>query len=415
MQKLTKGANAPLNSRAIDVAITAPKADVSAYLLGADGKVRGDQDMIFYNQPAGSGGAVQLRDRTFSINLDLVEANIDRIAFCATPETGTIADMGAIGLEIPGQAILGESTAGMSEAAIIVGELYRRGNEWKVRSVMQGFNGGLAPLARHFGINVDDDAGSSAPAAGAPAAGSASKVDLRKQRLVSLEKTDPQLVSLAKAAGVSLEKKSLANTTAKVVLVLDISASMSSLYSSGAIQRLTERVLGMGLQLDDDGSIEVYAFGSGAYRVGEANHNNYRNFVDEMLKTHRLEGSTHYGKVVQMIRGDYSGQANFGQVPVYVMFVTDGDTQDRALTEREIRDASSQGIFWQFMGIKASRWSGGFTFLEKLDDLSGRIIDNCDFFSVQSPDELSDTQLYDKMMDEYPGWLTKARQKNVLR
>lgn len=410
MQKLTKGANAPLNSRVIDVALTAPKADVSAYLLDANGKVRGDYDMIFYNQPKDRAGAIQLRDRTFSINLDMVEANIDRIAFCATPETGTVADMGAIGFEIPGQAILGESTAGMSEAAIIVGELYRRGGEWKVRSVMQGFNGGLAPLARHFGINVDDDAASPAPAAE-----TRGKVDLRKQRLISLEKTDPQLVSLAKAAGVSLEKKSIANTTAKVVLVLDISASMSSLYDSGAIQRLTERVLGMGLQLDDDGSIEVYAFGSGAYRVGEANHNNYRNFVQEMLRTRRLEGSTHYGKVIQMIRNDYSGHANFGEVPVYVMFVTDGDTQDRGLTEREIRDASSQGIFWQFMGIKASRWGGGFTFLEKLDDLGGRAVDNCDFFSVQSPDELSDTQLYDKMMNEYPGWLTMARQKNVLR
>jgi stress response protein SCP2 len=413
MKQISKGANATVTTGALTVKVRAP-GDLSAYLLDANGKVRGDEDMVFFNQVESPDGGVRLVDGGFQVDLSKVPAAVDRIALCAVPEGTTLAQAGSVSVEIPGELSFEEATSTMTEAAVIIGEFYRRNGEWKFRAVVQGFNGGLAPLSRHFGIDVADDAPAATTAAPAPAP--TSKVDLRKQRIVSLEKSDPKLVSLAKTAAVSLEKKSLAGATAKVVLVLDISASMGGRYRSGEVDRLVQRVLGMGLNMDDDGSIEVYAFGSGAYRIGIADADNYKTFVPDMLRKRSLEGSTHYGATIKMIREDFGSQSDFGQVPVYVLFVTDGDTNDKALTERQIRDASAEGIFWQFVGIGGSGiFSSGFDFLEKLDDLRGRKVDNCDFFSVPSADHPTDVELYDKMMGEYPGWLKAAKKAGVLR
>ncbi|MFC4256217.1 VWA domain-containing protein [Croceibacterium xixiisoli] len=411
MQQLTKGGNTTVPTGLVRPAVRfgAGVADVSAYVLDGSGKVRGDADMIFFNQPATPDGAIALSGADFTIDLARVASHVERIAICATPEQGTVADLRRIDIEAPGVVGFSQDTAGMAEAAIIIGEFYRRNGEWKFRAVAQGFNGGLAPLSRHFGIEVADE-GAPAPASSpAPA-----PVDLRKQRIVNLEKRDPKLVSLAKAAAVSLEKKSLGGTTAKVVLVLDISGSMYTRYHRGEIDRLVQRVLGLGLNMDDDGSIEVYAFGSRSHRVGIADIDNYKTFVPDMLRKHDFEGGTKYGATIKMIREDFSTQADFGRVPIYVMFVTDGDTMDRSETEKQIRAASSEGIFWQFMGIGGSE-SGGFKFLEKLDDLSRRKVDNCDFFSVSDPDADSDAELYDKLMKEYPGWLKAAAKAGILR
>lgn len=414
MQQIGKGGNAAVPNTPMDVKVKAP-GDLSAYVLGADGKVRGDADMVFFNQPSSPDGGVRLVDGGFAIDLSKVGAGVDRIALCAVPEGVSLASAGSVSVEIAGVLLFTEATGSMSEAAIILGEFYRRNADWKFRAVAQGFNGGLAPLSRHFGIDVEDEPAAAAPTpAQAPVA--SSKVDLRKQRIVSLEKSDPQLVSLAKKASVSLEKKKLLGTTAKVVLVLDISASMTNRYKSGEVDRLVQRVLGLGLNMDDDGSIEVYAFGTGAYRIGIADAANYRTFVPDMLRKRNLEGSTHYGATIKMIREDFGSQADFGRTPVYVMFVTDGDTNDKSLTEKMIKEASAEGIFWQFMGIGGGgMFSSGFDFLEKLDDLRGRKVDNCDFFSVRSADEPTDEQLYDKLMTEYPKWLKEAGKAGVLR
>jgi tellurite resistance protein TerA len=99
----------------------------------------------------------------------------------------------------------------MSETALILGEVYQRNGQWKFRAVGQGFNGGLGPLARHFGVDISDDpdvAAPPAPAAApspppaaaaprpAPAAAAAPTVNLTK---ITLEKKKP--ISLQKEGG----------------------------------------------------------------------------------------------------------------------------------------------------------------------------------------------------------------------
>ena len=106
------------------------------------------------------------------------------------------------------------------------------------------------------------------------------------------------------------------------------------------------------------------------------------------------------------------------------MFVTDGTTWDKPVTERQLRWASREPIFWQFMGIGKGKKSkskalanfadSDFPFLEKLDDLDGRLIDNANYFSVASPNEHSDAALYDLLMGEYPDWLVLAKKNAML-
>ena len=65
-------------------------------------------------------------------------------------------------------------------------------------------------------------------------------------------------------------------------------------------------------------------------------------------------------------------------------------------------------------GFAARMAAAAFQFLEELDDLPGRYLDNADFFSVDDPAAIPEDQLYDLMMNEYPGWVQQARQGGLL-
>ena len=112
-------------------------------------------------------------------------------------------------------------------------------------------------------------------------------------------------------------------------------------------------------------------------------------------------------------------------MPIYVMFVTDGDTFDKVETTKHMQDSSYEPIFWQFMAIGESKkdvkkgffkslFQSDFTFLEQLDDLPDRYIDNADFFSVKDPAAVSDDELYDLLLQEYPEWVKTARAKGLI-
>ncbi|KMS56222.1 tellurium resistance protein TerA [Novosphingobium barchaimii LL02] len=180
-------------------------ADASAYLLTASGKVRSDADMVFYNQPQGGDGGVRFvtgpGQGTFEVDLSCLPPEIERVVFCVTIHEaqakgqtlalleGALIDVATSG---GGSALrFVPSLAGAAEAAMTFGELYLRNGQWKFRAVGQGFTGGLAPLARSFGIDVAEDAPAAAPPPPPPAPKpvSLSKVTLEKAgQTVSLEK-----------------------------------------------------------------------------------------------------------------------------------------------------------------------------------------------------------------------------------
>lgn len=150
--------------------------DASAFLLKADGKVRSDNDFCFYNNKKVADGAVEHAgdnqtgagdgdDETVKVDLTLVPADVDKVVFSVTIHEAEARkqNFGQVnrayirvvnqdgGQEIARYDLSEDASV---ETAMIFGEIYRNGADWKFRAVGQGFAGGLGPLAASFGVSV---------------------------------------------------------------------------------------------------------------------------------------------------------------------------------------------------------------------------------------------------------------------
>lgn len=178
---MTPGSNIPLTATRVAVDVAAPvRLDVSGLLLTADGKVRSDDDFIFFNQPAGPGvtytsGGGTTPDK-ITVDTTAVPAGIEKIVVTASPDaagqtfqgvepTATIrnADDGSVLATFTPPELGGET-------ALVIVEVYLRNGAWKARAVGQGYSNGLAGIATDFGVSVEEPAAPAAPAAAAPAA-----------------------------------------------------------------------------------------------------------------------------------------------------------------------------------------------------------------------------------------------------
>jgi tellurite resistance protein TerA len=157
--------------------------DSNAFALTAQGKVRGDEDFVFYNQPALPGGGIQRAGdgRAFTVTFAQLPAAIERIVIALTIDQGrrrgqSFGQLNQVRAEIRDAqsktplATFPLATKMMAETALIVAELYQRNGEWKFRAVGQGFVGGLGPLARQYGVDVADDPDAAEAAPPAPPA-----------------------------------------------------------------------------------------------------------------------------------------------------------------------------------------------------------------------------------------------------
>ncbi|MFC8129346.1 TerD family protein [Streptomyces sp. NPDC057302] len=178
---MTPGSNIPLTATRVAVDVAAPvRLDVSGLLLTADGKVRSDDDFIFFNQPAGPGVTYQSGGGTtpdkITVDTTAVPAGIEKIVVTASPDaagqtfqgvepTATIrnADDGTVLATFTPPQLGGET-------ALVIVEVYLRNGAWKARAVGQGYSNGLAGIATDFGVSVEEPAAPAAPAAAAPAA-----------------------------------------------------------------------------------------------------------------------------------------------------------------------------------------------------------------------------------------------------
>lgn len=224
--------------------------------------------------------------------------------------------------------------------------------------------------------------------------------------LAKIEQQAPGLVSLAKTAAVSLEKSGLEGQRAAVQLVLDHSGSMAPYYGNGAVQRLANQALGLSVNLDDDGAVPLIFFGSYVEQYDDIRLDNYAGLVDAIHPRVHW-GSTDYVAAMHAAITEY--QKSGATDPGLVIFQTDGEPNSRKAVERALRDASGLPIFFSFIGF-----GNNIQFLEKLDDLTGRVVDNASFFHAANPHAVTDGQLYDGITREFAGWLTAARAAGIL-
>ena len=243
--------------------------------------------------------------------------------------------------------------------------------------------------------------------------------------LEKIEQTAPALAPLARVAQNSLSTFGLAGHTAKVALCLDYSGSMANEYKSGAMQKLAEKALVLGTQFDDDGAIDLFLFDTEADHVGEITIDNYQGSVDR-LRGRRHMGLTYYGKAIEEIRafygfaepkkrGFFSRKPRNTELPVkepiFVIFLTDGAPSDAAQAKLQLSLASKQPIFFKFLSIGREE----IQFLEKLDTMEGRFIDNANYQAVGSVNRLTDDKLFGILFEEYTDWLELARQNGIVQ
>lgn len=150
--------------------------DASAFLLSANGKVRNDKDFIFFNNLKDATNSIchmgdnitgegEGDDEQIKINLSTVPSDIDKIGFAVTihdadkrnQNFGQVSNsfIRVFKEENDEELIrydLGEDFS--IETAIVIGELYRHGSEWKFNATGSGFQGGLNALCSNFGVNI---------------------------------------------------------------------------------------------------------------------------------------------------------------------------------------------------------------------------------------------------------------------
>jgi stress response protein SCP2 len=176
---MLKGSNVPLEATTVRAVLRwtpgqgVPDVDASALLLGPDGRVRSDEDFVFYNQPRHPSGKVWRLGKkrvaeglTDTIQTDLpgVEPNVGRILLVASADGIPFEHVPALRILLyDASAPDAEPLAHFdikpetgAETALICGELYRRGEGWKFRALGEGYSNGLKGLATDFGISVDE-------------------------------------------------------------------------------------------------------------------------------------------------------------------------------------------------------------------------------------------------------------------
>lgn len=150
--------------------------DASCFMLGANGKVRSDSDFIFYNNLKSTDGSVvhagdnrtgagEGDDEVINVDLMKVPADVTKLAIAVTiheadqrkQNFGQVSNAfirvvnSKTGKEVARYDLSEDAS---TNTAMIFGELYKHNNEWKFKAVGQGYDGGLGPLAKNFGVNV---------------------------------------------------------------------------------------------------------------------------------------------------------------------------------------------------------------------------------------------------------------------
>ncbi|MET8079825.1 TerD family protein [Streptomyces sp. NPDC005303] len=176
---MTPGSNIPLSAARVTVDVAAPvRLDVSGLLLTADGKVRSDDDFIFYNQPSGPGVTYRSGGGTapdaITVDTAAVPPGIEKIVVTASPDAAGQTFQGieptATIRNADDNSVLATFTPPQlgTETALVIVEVYLRNGAWKARAVGQGYANGLAGIATDFGVTVEEPAPTPAPTPMAP-------------------------------------------------------------------------------------------------------------------------------------------------------------------------------------------------------------------------------------------------------
>ncbi|GIJ43761.1 hypothetical protein Val02_06470 [Virgisporangium aliadipatigenens] len=411
---LTKGGNTSIPVGPLRIAVSSAadhrEFDVIALILGADDKVRTDSDMVFFNQPTHPAGAVALDGTTVDVDLARVEPAVDKIVIAVWADDRPLSGVHGLRIEAGAEAAF-EPDPSLTEKVLVLGEVYRRESGWRFRAVGQGWDGGLAALLSTYGVTVEDRPDRPQPAV---------ESDVPRVRTTVGEEKLPDEVrerlNLRKQQVlVSLVKRGAGGLTARVLLVLDASGSMSRLYLDGVVARAVERIAAVAAQLDDDGVMQAWSFADEARSLPSLSIGELPQWLavntpfQAMLDHAKIIG---YGNEEPAVIRDVLTFVDEHPTadPTLVVFFSDGGVYRNKEIEELLRSAATLPVFWQFVGLGEQDYG----VLQQFDTLTGRAVDNTGFFAVDDLDEVSDADLYDRLLDEFPQWVAEATRLGIV-
>lgn len=419
--KLQRGSRGKLTNQPLKIKLQIAGAAVYDYTcFGVDKneKLSDDRYMIFYNQTASPQNEIiysAISDGAeFIVNLEKIPVTIQKLVF-----TGSIDGAGKMG-EISSHKIFIEQSVEnfiaefggadfQNEKAVTSIEIYRK-DGWRFNIVARGFDGGLDTLLKFYGgEQVEEPQKVSQPP----------KVETALKK-VSLEKkiaeAAPKLVSLVKPLKVALEKKNLQETVARVALVMDISGSMYSTYSDGTVQEIVNKIVPLAVQFDDDGELDFWYYGDICQRRDAVTLQNYEKAVP--YNWSNLMDDLGCGNNEPVVMREVIDEYKKSRLPAYIVFISDGGVSREDEIKRLLIESSKMPIFWQFVGIGGtgfiSRLFGGYGIFEKLSTLSGRYVDNADFFALDDFKKVDNAELYSRLLNGFSDWLKEIKTKGII-
>ncbi len=419
--------------------------DSCCFGVDAQEKLSDERYMIFYNQTNSPSGEITYRgqgnEHIYDINLTSLPENIVKLVFTLSIDgEGTMGEISSVKIEIlqSGNSIIELMLSGKdfkNEKAIIGLEIYNK-TVWRTNVIARGFDGGLDALLMNYGGELADEAPvpeapvqQAAPAQPVPEQTVSVPAENNQQQFtdkimgkISLSKDkinlEKHVVSLSKCVN-DLNQRSgidLGGIMANVVVALDYSGSMRSMFRSGVVQQTLNKLVPLGLTFDDNGQIEVFLFQDDCCQMYPLNLLNYERYVEEVINTsgYRM-GGTNYAPVLRAIiegeRGGFFGNkvktppiVNDNNI-TFILFITDGSNADKGETNIIIKKSSEKNVFIQFIGIGKER----FQYLEKLDDLRGRVRDNTGFSKMEDLANVTDDELYMNILGQFSEWLMGLR------
>lgn len=239
---------------------------------------------------------------------------------------------------------------------------------------------------------------------------------------------DREMVARAGLAIGALEKVGVdaASEKCEVIVLLDISYSMTDEFNDGSVDKMLRRSLAYASTIDPDGKAQVVLFGQRAHRGNAIDLNNYAHWLRNNYP--QLEGATYLGAGMELalqIAGEELDEPRLGALAraktggglfgkkgleavatrrkAKVLVITDGEPHDGAVAERVQLNSSWGAVFWSYLYV--SNQSGGRRFLENLDGQRGRHVDNSNAAFFPNIGAIDDQEFYAKVTKDFGDWV----------
>ncbi|MEG5037154.1 TerD family protein [Microcoleus sp. AT3-D2] len=425
-----------------DVSQVGPSYDIDAsvFMLGAAGKIIHEKYFVFYNNLKSLDGSLRHSgdnrtgqgeddDETIYVDLTKVKIAIEQIVFVVTIHEGLEKNQNFSQVKNAFIRLYNQETgvelarydlkeAFSQETALEFGRLYRKDLAWRFQAVGEGYNAGLQSFVDRYFVDIKQEE----KKVDKPVLTPEPEKETKQQPIDITKKAD--IILLKAKVDICLKKKGIEGILARVALVLDISGSMSHQYSSGAVQAFLERIVPVASRLDDDATLDVWFFGSTFKRTRSVTETNVDGYITKEAGAMKrallvfkmpslmleLGGGNNESLVIQDVIKKYT-QEKASKLPTFIVFLSDGGVTNEPELKKSIVEGAKYPIFWQFVGL------AGFNYgiLERLDSMGGRLVDNANFFHLDDLGKITDEQLYERLLNEFPAWIKQARLKGILK